>query len=346
MARTTAKANYRPIKNSEMKPIALVYKGMLTQPGVLVLFTNEDGTVDATWVTDFTASITAVGNIVPSRTIVLLNKDITKSIKENSKKSVKYGKKLTYYLDKAFVGQSGLKASFRVIEVNDKMRLGETEGMLDELNTLIQQVTVPANNAALVAAGWPASNLADYVALKADVEALNTQQELAKKLVPENTDAAIGIRNTCYGFIKTLLRLKDIVYYENLQKRDSWALATNLEQIRAEAGGGETVIVEGSVNVGMVANVSLAGVDGKIFTKARFEAYGGTLRYYASEGPINLPNGPVVDVSSGTRVNKTQAQAVVDLGFNEVRTFLNVQHVSGAGVAQWKVTFFEVKDEE
>jgi hypothetical protein len=340
------KATFRPIKNSELKPIAEIYEGLITATGVLAVFTAQDAGVNGAWVTNFGNSITAVGNIVPSKTIILLNKDITKSIKDKSKKSVKYGKVLTYFVEKAFAGQPGLIASFRVVEVNEKMRLGETEGMLYELNTLIQQVTVPANNAALVAAGWPVSNLADYETLRTEVGTLNTQQELAKKLVPENTDAAMMVRNQCYTYIQTLLTLKDIVYYEDKQKRHSWALTTNLNQIRSGGGGGgETIIVEGIVNMGMVANVSLAGIDGKTFTKARFEAFGGTLRYYASEGPINLPNSPVVDVNAGSPVNKTKAQVISDLGFNEAKSFLNVQHISGAGVPQWKVTFFEVKDE-
>lgn len=343
---SAVKALFRPIRNSELKPIAEIYRGLITKPGVLGLFTAEDGSVNAAWVTAFTGSITAVGNIVPSRTIILLNKDITKSIKDKSKKSVKLGKVLTYYLKKAFAGQAGLIESFRVFEVNERMRLGETEGMLFELNTLIQQVTVPANNTALVAAGWPVSNLTDYETLRTEVGTLNTQQELAKKLVPENTDASMVLRNTCFGHIQTLVALKDIVYYEDALQRHSWAITTNLNQVRQEAAGGETLIVEGSVNMGMVANVSLAGIEGKTFTKARFEAFGGTLRYYASEGPANFPNSPVVDVTAGTPVNKTHEQVVTDLGFGGMKTFLNVQHVSGVGVAQWKVTFFGVKDEE
>ena len=248
---TAVKAIYKPIKNSELKSVAEIYNGMLGKPGVLAQFTAKDAAVDGTWVTNFGLSITAVGNIVPSRTISLTNKDITKSIKDGSKLSVKYGKVLTYYLKKAFPNQAGLIESFRVVEANKKMRNGETEGMLFELNTLIQQVNVTANKNALIAAGWPVSNLADYVALMGSVDTLNTQQELAKKLIPENTDDAVTVRNTCYGFIKTLLALKDIVYYEQLQKRHDWALTTNLNQIRAEhggGGGGATGAIGGQVN--------------------------------------------------------------------------------------------------
>jgi hypothetical protein len=228
----TVKRTYSPINSSEMKPIGLIYKELLAAAGVLALFTAKDASVNGTWVTAFDAAITGVGNISPSKVIIKLNKDITKGIKDNSKKSVLYGKTLTYYLKKAFAGQPGLIESFPVVAANDKMRLGETEGLLDDLNTIIEQLTDTTNNAALVAAGWPAANLTDYEGLKTTVEDLNTQQELAKKKVPENTDAAINVRNLCYSYIQTLLTLKDIVYYDDLQKRHEWALATNLNQIR------------------------------------------------------------------------------------------------------------------
>jgi hypothetical protein len=116
---------FRPIKNTELKPVALIYKTLLGKPGVLVLFTAENGTITAAWVTDFDAAITAVGTIVPSSIIKSTNRDITKGIKDASSKSVKYGRKLTLFLKKAFLpAQPGLYDSFHVLQANEKMRSG------------------------------------------------------------------------------------------------------------------------------------------------------------------------------------------------------------------------------
>lgn len=222
---------YRPIKTSELKPIAEVYKAMLAEPGVLALFETEDASVNASWVAAFEDSIQAVGNIVPSRVIMKTNKDLTKAIKEHSKKCVKYGKVLRYYLKKAFAGQPGLQNTFTVVEANNKMRQGDMEGFVAEVNTIVQQLV--ANEAALIAAGWPVQNRINYESMKGLVEGLNTEQELAKMLVPENTDKAIATRNVCYGFIQTLLRLKDVVYYDDLEKRHGWMVKTILKRMRS-----------------------------------------------------------------------------------------------------------------
>src|SRR4051812_38791589 len=101
------KPSYKPIKNSELKPVVDIYKGMVTGTGVLAEFTAKDSHVDAAWVTAFGNSITSVGNIVPSRVIIQTNKDFTRDIKLNSKKSVEYGKTLSYWLPKAFPNQPG-----------------------------------------------------------------------------------------------------------------------------------------------------------------------------------------------------------------------------------------------
>ena len=150
---SAVKANFRPVKVSELQPVAEVYLGMLSEPGVLGLFTAVDGSVDAGWVVDFENSIDAVGKIVSSGTIRKVNGDLTRRIKMETKKCVVYGKVLRYFLRKAFGGQAGVMESFRVQGVNRMKRLGDTEGFLFELNTLVQQVRVPVNKAALVAVG-------------------------------------------------------------------------------------------------------------------------------------------------------------------------------------------------
>lgn len=235
---STVKATYKPINTSELKPVADIYVKLVEPAAVLALFTAADPGIDATWVTNFKASITAVEKIVPSKTIAKKNKDTTNAIKLNSKNCVKYGKTLSYWLEKAFAGQTGLIESFGVVAANDKMRLGETEGLLFDLKNIVDQIT--ANKTALVAAGWPVSNLTDYDGLYATVSSLNTQQELNKKLIPENTDAATLLRNSCYSYIQTLITVKDMVYYEDLTKRHEWAVSTNLNQIRGGKGGGNS----------------------------------------------------------------------------------------------------------
>lgn len=218
------------VKNDEMEPLAEVYAGMLGEPGVLALFSAEDATVDGVWMAAFESAIAAVGNIVASRTIIQLNRDVTSEIRKHSKRSVKYGKVLSYFLRKAFKGQAGLIDSFGVVRANNKMRSGDTEGFAFEVNTIIQQIG--ANEAALVAKGWKVQNRSDYEELARSVMELNTKQELAKQLVPDNTDSATRVRNECYGFIQTLLRLKDIVYYEEREKRRQWMVATILKHMR------------------------------------------------------------------------------------------------------------------
>lgn len=218
-----------------MKPVAEIYLELISASGVLALFAAEDVSMDAGWIAGFGNAIKAVGEIVPSRTIRKENTDITRGIKSNSKKSVLYGKTLMYWIKKVFADKAGLMESFPVAEANRKMHLGDTEGMLYAVQTIIKQIV--ANQGALVAGGWKVQNLTNYQNLLDGVFELNTQQELAKKAIPENTDAARKIRNECYGFIQTLLELKEVVYYEDLQKRHDWAVKTILKRMRS--GGGK-----------------------------------------------------------------------------------------------------------
>ena len=339
---SAVKPLFRPIKISELQPVAEVYKGMLTKTGVQALFTAQDGTIDATWVTNFGNSITAVESIVPTRTVILLNKDIAKGIKDGSKNCVLYGKVLTYYLKKAFPNQPGLQQTFRVIEANEKMRRGETEGMLYEVNTLIEQVTDTTNNAALVAAGWPTSNLTDYQALRNSVKTLNLQQELAKKMVPENTDEATTIRNTCYGFVHTLVTLKDIVYYTNPLQKHEWALTTNLKQIRFALSGAK-IVLGGPVPIGATANIDISQLDGKTFNSAKFEAVGSNMRFYGADNPAAPPMPPFLDVISSVPVTKNQAETIAALGMGGMRVLMNVQNY-GLLPGHFKITFKGVKN--
>lgn len=330
------KPTYKPIKNDELKPIALIYKGMLTKAGVLALFTAEDPDVDATFVTDFDTAITAVGNIVPSRTIIKTNKDITKSIKDNSKKSVKYGKKLMIFLKKAFPTQPGLIESFPIVEANKKMRLGDTEGFLGHVNTIIQQIV--ANQAALMAKNWPASNLTDYQTLQSDVETLNIQQELAKKLVPENTDAATVIRNDCYVFIDRLVELKDLVYDGDKQKKHEWAVRTNLNQIRGGGASGYTLVKEADVLSPGTDSVDISDVNGTAASTVE-GVIQGNLRFFASatENGFPEPSSVLYDLNN-TTFSKSLEEFGELVGLSEARPFLRVQNI-GMSTAHYKLTF-------
>jgi hypothetical protein len=330
------KPTYRPVKNSEMKPVAEIYKELMSGTGVLADFTAKDSHVDSAWMTAFGTSITAVGNIVPSRTIIKLNKDITKSIKDNSKKSVEYGKTLSYWLKKAFPTQPGLIETFPIFQANDKMRLGETEGFLFDLNTIIQQIV--ANQTALATAGWPASNLADYQALRTAVNALNVQQELAKKLVPENTDAAMLVRNHCYSYVQTAVTLKDMVYYSDKLKRHLWALSTNLNQIRSGVGDGRVEVMEGDVAGSSNGSFSLMGMLITDNTEVKREL-SGPLKGWGSNVVESIP-GPGEtswDMPSGNGT-KPILEFVTLTGLGEPKPIFNMQN-SGGDPVHYKFTF-------
>lgn len=337
---TAVKKVYSRISNSELKPVAEFYKGKLTAAGVLALFTAKDGDVDAGWVTDFENAITAVGNVVPSRTIIQTNKDITQSIKLNSKQSVMYGKVLAYYLKKAFSGQPGLIDSFPIVAANEKMRSGDTEGFLFEVNTIIQQLTVATNQAVLLAKNWPASNLTDYETLASSVSALNTQQELAKQLVPENTDAATTIRNECYGFIDTLVELKDIVYAADKQKRHDWALSTILNQIRGGSGGTKKVVREGDVNPGVTASFDTAVIQVNENTVVKVEVNNGAR--ISSNMSEAAPGGPIFwDVVAGM-YEKSVDEFMALTGASEVNHYIKIQN-PGPWFLHFKITFDDVE---
>lgn len=238
--RKTAVAKTYSCKDDEVRPIALVYhKRLSTDPAELAAFTAEDPDINASWLTGFKTATDALVNIVSSKSILKENSDHTKAINTASKNCVEYGKRLSYWLPKAFPGEAGIIDSFGVIAANNLMRSGDTEGMLKAIQNIVNQIT--KHQAKLAATAWPASNLADYQALLATVEDLNSTQETNKLHIPTNTDQATTLRNTCYSYVQTLLKLNDIVHKKpSPQKHRSYQFATILKQIRPSAGSGKT----------------------------------------------------------------------------------------------------------
>lgn len=223
-------------KNEEVRPLALIYLEDLKTASNLKAFTDFDPSVNAAWVVSFKTDTDALDNIVPSATITASNKSMKTSIDDLSKKSVEYGKVLSYWLAEAFKTDPDQAAAFPIVAANDMMRKGDTEGMLGKVGTIINLINKPENMAALTATAWPPANLANYQALKQTVETLNTKQENAKRLVPENTDAAMTMRNTCYAYIQKILKLNDIVHKgTNPAKHRSYQLAPLTSQIRSAA---------------------------------------------------------------------------------------------------------------
>jgi hypothetical protein len=327
---------YQPARNSEVKPVALIYKSKLTATGVQAAFEAENSTVDAQFVLDFADSIIALDSIVTAATIRSTNRDITKGILDASKKSVKYGKKLTLFLEKAFLpAQPGLFASFPVVAANDKMREGDTEGFLELVQTIINQINVPANKTALQAKGWPVQNLTDYQNLHTTVETLNTQQELAKQFIPENTDAATTVRNNCWKFVKELVKTKDLVYDEQPLQKHNWMVKTILNQIRSGGAGGVTVEV--NANMGEIVELDISGVsdnpDGQVTVIVSSSSV--ILSAASGPGPVLGPTQWTLNV--GTQV-KTQEEFKTLIGYGGSNVFVKAQGL-GPGVSGVKLVF-------
>jgi hypothetical protein len=206
---------------------------------------------------------------------------------------------------------------------------------LYEVNSIIEQLTVPANQAALVAKGWPMSNLTDYQTLYTTVEDLNVQQEVAKQFIPENTDAAMVIRNTCWEFIHELVETKDLVYDGDGQKKHNWAVRTILKQIRSAGASG--VALEGDVNMGEVKDVDTSTVHDNPSAQVTIIISSSSVVISAgvSAGPVLGPTQWTVTPGTYT---KTQAEFATLIGLGGSNTFVKVQGI-GPGVSHWKLVF-------
>ena len=235
--RKTAIAKAYSCKDDEVRPIALVYhKRLSADPAELAAFTAEDPAINAAWLTGFKTATDALTNVRPSKAIQKENSDLTKNIDAASKNCVEYGKRLSYWLPKAFPGEPGIIDSFGVVAANKLMRSGDTEGMLKAVQNIVNQIT--KHQAKLAATAWPPANLTDYQNLLSTVEDLNSSQETNKLHIPANTDQATKLRNSCYSYVQNLLQLNDIVHKKSdPQKHRSYQFATILKQIRPSAGG-------------------------------------------------------------------------------------------------------------
>ena len=221
------KPNFRPIKNEELVPLANVYKLYIEGDGELAKYTAEDPGITADWLLAFKGAITDCGLIVPSKSIIKANKDYGINIKIALKGLPKLTKRLDVFLKKTFLpDQPGVYQSFPLVACIEHKNNKNVEGVTDTLTTIINLITT--HNAALTAKSYPSSNKTDLEAVLTTLSNLNAQQEAAKQLVPDNTDAAMLKRNKLYTYIQTIVTLKDIVYYEDAQKRHSLAISTLL----------------------------------------------------------------------------------------------------------------------
>lgn len=229
------KTTVKPIFNmkiSELPAVALIYHAILSIAGELDPFTSKDNSINRIWLDGFKISISNVKNIVPAKTIIKETKNLTSKIKTNSKQSVLLGNELTYWLNKTFENKLGTIDSFPIIEANDIMRSGDTEGLVEHLNTILEQIT--AHETELTTEGYPLTNKNEYQTLHDMIQDLNTEQELQKMLVPDHTDKATIIRNTCYIHIKTILDINNFLYKNsNPEKYRSFLRSTIINRMRA-----------------------------------------------------------------------------------------------------------------
>lgn len=228
-------------KNEELRPLALIYLADLKVAANLAPYTGFDPSVNTAWVGNFQTATDALKNIVPSAIVARANKELKASIDDLSKKSVEYGKVLSYWLNEVYKDKPLKVATFPIIAANEAMRSGDTEAMLHQIGTIITLLGQADHQAALAASAWPASNLTNYQALYDTVEDLNTRQENAKRLIPENTDSAMTLRNECYAYIQKIIKVNEIVFKQsNPQRFKANQLSTLLGQIRSQSASKPT----------------------------------------------------------------------------------------------------------
>ncbi len=102
--------------------------------------------------------------------------------------------------------------------------------------------------------------------------------------------------------------------------------------------GGGTVVREGDVMMGMIANINVDGIKGTPETKITIEVTGSPLRFYASATNNGAPGGTFLEVQAGQTVTKTIEELVAELGLNDTEQFFNVQNI-GAMNGHYKITF-------
>ena len=107
-----------------------------------------------------------------------------------------------------------------------------------------------------------------------------------------------------------------------------------------EAGSSGTVIIrEGSLAMGMIANVNINDINDPDATVMLEATSGSPMNFFASNIPNGSATGAVINVMPGVSVEMKFSVLKTQLGITAVNRFLNVQNVGAMPIAGWKVTF-------
>jgi hypothetical protein len=109
--------------------------------------------------------------------------------------------------------------------------------------------------------------------------------------------------------------------------------------VMEQGSSGIVIIRDGSLGMGMIANVDIDGIDDTdTFLKLETTAPS-PMNFFASNTPNGSATGAVINVLPGMPVEMKFRVLKTQLGITAVNRFLNVQNVGAMPMAGWKVTF-------
>jgi hypothetical protein len=184
----------------------------------LPLFTAFDNTINASFGTQFLASITAADTVVADSAVIDQLVQKTEVVITNMDRARNKYNDVKYFVLKTFPNSPGAQGEFGL---NDYQKARRNAPLMIQFLDEIHKACVK-NQTQLVAKGLSAAAIAEIQTIRTDLMTANTSQEVFKKQRPKLTEERIKILNTCFDFTMQVINAGQLVFRSDFAKKNQY----------------------------------------------------------------------------------------------------------------------------
>ena len=181
-------------------------------------FTALDTTLTAAYGTTWLAAIDAAGTVVrDSQVKDILAQHTNDVLAQMELCKIKYNE-VKFFANKVFPKDKARQAEFGTDTYIDARRSqSKMISFLDEMHKACVKY-----QAQLIAGGLTALKITEIQTLRTNLQNLNTTQESYIKARPVLTQDRIIILNTCYDYTRTVIEAAQVIYYNDMARRNQY----------------------------------------------------------------------------------------------------------------------------
>lgn len=289
-------------------------------------FTDQFPDMDTPFETDFETAITTADALPDDEAVVDDQQLETQDVEELMETARTLVQILFLIVSRAFPKDAAILDVFGKKRY-EKARKNQLK-MIELLEVAYKAATNPLYNAAIIAKGFSATQIAQLNTLENDLQEENKTQEVAKSGRPVKTQTRVQALNVVWDFMVLISDASKVIYKDNYAKRKQYLLYPS-------QGSDSPLEYTGPINSGEALNVLnnsipeyVTGITVRVKNTTSNPAIG-PLYFYTAFGPNDGWDGQGPQLTPGQETTIT-----LDAGY--FRPYFNVQN-PGPNEQSWEV---------